>query len=110
MYRYDRYDQAIVDARVLAHALASERDPVAALAAYDAARRPQMNEVILRNRRYGPEIVMQMAEERAPDGFSNIEDVIPRAELEAVALSFKRAAGFDAESLNARPSLTITRG
>ena len=46
--------QAIVDARVLAHALAGGRDPAAALAAYDEARRPQMNEVILRNRSYGP--------------------------------------------------------
>ncbi len=101
--------QAIVDARVLAHALASERDPAAALAAYDAARRPQMNEVILRNRRYGPEIVMQMAEDRAPDGFAAIADVIPRAELEAISLSFKRAAGFEPETLNSRPSLTVRR-
>ena len=52
---------------------------------------------------------MQMAEERAPQGFSAIEDVIPRAELEAIALSFKRAAGFDPESLNARPSLSVRR-
>jgi 5-methylphenazine-1-carboxylate 1-monooxygenase len=101
--------QAIVDARVLAHALGSERDPVKALAAYDAARRPQMNEVTLRNRQYGPEIVMQMAEERAPQGFAHIEDVIPRAELEQISLSFKRAAGFDPESLNTRPSLSIKR-
>jgi 5-methylphenazine-1-carboxylate 1-monooxygenase len=101
--------QAIVDARVLAHALHGERDPARALAAYDAARRPQMNEVILRNRRYGPEVVMQMAEERAPDGFASIDDVIPRAELEAIALSFKRAAGFDPETLNARPSLSVSR-
>ena len=98
--------QAIVDARVLAHALATERDPVTALAAYDAIRRPQMNEVILRNRQYGPEIVMQMAEDRAPGGFAGIEDVIPRRELEEIASSFKRAAGFDPETLNNRPSLS----
>jgi 5-methylphenazine-1-carboxylate 1-monooxygenase len=100
--------QAIVDARVLAHALASERDPRAALAAYEAERRPAMNEVILRNRAYGPEIVMQMAEDRAPGGFERIEDVIPRAELEDIAQSFKRAAGFDPETLNRRPSLSLT--
>jgi 2-polyprenyl-6-methoxyphenol hydroxylase-like FAD-dependent oxidoreductase len=100
--------QAIVDARVLAHALATEPDPVRALAAYDAIRRPQMNEVILRNRQYGPEIVMQMAEDRAPDGFSNIEDVIPRRELEDIAASFKRAAGFDPEILNSRASFSVS--
>jgi len=101
--------QAIVDARVLAHALATEPDPVKALAAYDAIRRPQMNEVILRNRQYGPEIVMQMAEDRAPNGFSHIEDVIPQRELEDIAASFKRAAGFDPATLNNRPSFDAKR-
>jgi hypothetical protein len=66
-----------------------------------------MNEIIQRNRNYGPEIVMQMAEERAPDGFQRIEDVIPRAELEAVAASFKAAAGFDPDTLNRQPSLSV---
>jgi 5-methylphenazine-1-carboxylate 1-monooxygenase len=97
--------QAVVDARVLAQALAAAADPVAALRAYEAARLPAMNDIILRNRAYGPEIVMQMAEERAPDGFARIEDVIPRAELEAIARSFKEAAGFDPAALNRRPSL-----
>jgi 5-methylphenazine-1-carboxylate 1-monooxygenase len=97
--------QAVVDARVLAAALASEPDPAAALMSYDAIRRPAMNEVILRNRQYGPEIVMQMAEDRAPQGFARIEDVIPRRELEEISESFKRAAGFDPETLNRRPSL-----
>ena len=96
--------QAVVDARVLAHALASTTDPEAALRDYDAIRRPAMNEVILRNRAYGPEIVMQMAEEREPGGFDRIEDVIPRAELEEIARSFKLAAGFDPERLNRQPS------
>ncbi len=99
--------QAVVDARVLAHALATGADPEAALADYEAIRLPAMNEVILRNRAYGPEIVMQMAEERAPDGFARIEDVIPRAELEEIARSFKTAAGFDPETLNRRPSLGL---
>lgn len=99
--------QAIVDARVLAHALASEASPEAALRAYEAIRLPAMNDVILRNRAYGPEIVMQMAEERAPRGFARIEDVIPRHELEEIARSFKVAAGFDPETLNRRPSLGL---
>ncbi|HZT52509.1 MAG TPA: flavin-dependent oxidoreductase [Stellaceae bacterium] len=101
--------QAIVDARVLAQALATEASPEAALRAYEAIRLPAMNEVILRNRAYGPEIVMQMAEERAPQGFARIEEVIPRAELEEVARSFKQAAGFDPETLNRRPSLSVRR-
>ena len=99
--------QAVVDARVLAKALATEPTPERALAAYEAARLPAMNEIIRRNREYGPEIVMQMAEERAPAGFDRIEDVIPRRELEEIARSFKVAAGFDPEGLNRRPSLGV---
>ena len=45
---------------------------------------------------------MQMAEDRAPGGFDNIEDVIPRAELEGIAAKYKHAAGFDKDSLNAK--------
>ncbi len=96
--------QAIVDARMLTAALLAERDPVAALAAYDAMRRPPMNDVTLRNRAFGPEAAMQLAEERAPQGFKNIEDVIPRAELEAISRGFQQAAGLDPSALNARPS------
>ena len=96
--------QGIVDARVLALALASTSDPMRALADYEAERRLVMNDVVQRNRELGPEIVMQMAEERAPDGFRNIEDVIARADLENIALEFKQAAGFDPDTVNRRPS------
>jgi hypothetical protein len=68
-----------------------------------------MNDVLLRNRQYGPEIVMQMAEDRAPGGFANIEEVIPRRELEEVSLSFKQAAGFDTNTVNTQPSLNVRR-
>jgi 5-methylphenazine-1-carboxylate 1-monooxygenase len=97
--------QAIIDARVLAQALAAAATPEQGLVDYEAIRRPVMNEIIERNRDYGPEIVMQMAEERAPQGFERIEDVIPRAELEEIARSFKLAAGFDPATLNRRLSL-----
>jgi len=36
----------------------------------------------VRNRKFGPAIVMELAEQRAPRGFDNIEDVITRRELE----------------------------
>jgi 5-methylphenazine-1-carboxylate 1-monooxygenase len=96
--------QAIVDARMVTAELLAQADPVAALARYDAVRRPQMNDVTLRNRAFGPEAAMQLAEERAPNGFSNIEDVIPRAELESISRSFQLAAGLDPAGLNNRPS------
>jgi hypothetical protein len=61
---------------------------------------------VLLNRGEGPEAVMNLAQERAPDGFAHVTDVIPQDELEAVADNYKKVAGFDREALNAKPSLT----
>ena len=96
--------QAIVDARVLTQALMATPDPLAALRHYDAIRRPAMNDITLRNRRLGPEAAMQIVEERAPNGFTRIEDVISREELEAISRSFHSAAGLDPNTVNNRPS------
>ncbi|HXC38339.1 MAG TPA: flavin-dependent oxidoreductase [Burkholderiales bacterium] len=91
--------QAILDAEELAAQFAAK--PVeAALEAYDEARRPATAAIVLANRQGGPDRVLQIAEERAPQGFARIEDVIPRAELEAIAQSYKRTAGFDREAVN----------
>jgi len=43
--------------------------------------------------------VMQIAEQRAPQGFADIDSVISRAEREEIALRYKRLAGFDRQSL-----------
>jgi hypothetical protein len=79
-------------------------NPLEALQRYDAHRRPVMNDITLRNRRFGPEAAMQLVEERAPDGFARVDDVISRADLEAITRSFSAAAGLDPESVNGRPS------
>jgi len=97
--------QAILDARVVARALATTDSVSAAFQKYEQERLPVMTEVTLRNRELGPEVVLHMAEQRAPDGFRDIEDIIPRKELEDISRNFKVAAGFDPATLNARPSL-----
>ncbi|RJG07373.1 flavin-dependent oxidoreductase [Noviherbaspirillum cavernae] len=97
--------QAILDARYLADCLTSEPDLLYALREYEAERLPRTAGIVLRNRMNGPEQVMQLAEERAPDGFANINDVIPQEQLEAISLRYKRLAGFDKDSLSApRPA------
>jgi hypothetical protein len=63
-----------------------------------------MNEITLRNRQLGPEAALQLAEERAPAGFDSIDEIIPRAELEAITASFAAAAGLDVEAVNGRSS------
>ena len=101
--------QAVVDARVLAFALAGAPAPERALEQYEAQRRPAMNAVTLRNRAFGPAIVMELAEQRAPEGFTTIEDVIARDELERISAAYKIEAGLDPAGLNRRPSLTVRR-
>jgi hypothetical protein len=57
------------------------------------------------NRRNGPEQVMQMVEERAPDGYKVVTDVLSQQELEDIAANYKRVAGFQVEGLNAKPPI-----
>jgi 5-methylphenazine-1-carboxylate 1-monooxygenase len=92
--------QAIIDAAVLARAL-SEDGAVGGLQRYEAERLPAMREVTLCNRRLGPEEMTQVVEERAPDGFADVEDVISRREMEELTASFSRTAGLDRDTLNA---------
>jgi hypothetical protein len=58
----------------------------------------------------GPERVMQLARERAPEGFADVLDVISSDELEDVAATYKRVAGFEAAILNERASWTPPPG
>jgi 2-polyprenyl-6-methoxyphenol hydroxylase-like FAD-dependent oxidoreductase len=97
--------QAILDARVLAREIQARGAVPEALAAYEAERRPATSRIVLANRRNGPEQVMQLVQQRAPGGFTRIEDVLTREELEDAASGYKRIAGFDKAELNARPPI-----
>lgn len=97
--------QGILDADALVRALAEHADPAAALRAYEAERLPATAKIVLANRGNGPEICMQLAEERAPDGFARIEDVFAEGELEAIAARYKAVAGFSREAVAAKVGL-----
>ena len=97
--------QGILDARVLAREIQRHGATEAALVAYEGERRPATARIVLANRGNGPEQVMQLVEQRAPDGFARIEDVLSREELEGTAAAYKRMAGFDRETLNTRPPI-----
>jgi 2-polyprenyl-6-methoxyphenol hydroxylase-like FAD-dependent oxidoreductase len=99
--------QAILDARVLARELALAPSVEAALAAYESLRRPATAAVVLANRGVGGEKCMELAEDRAPDGFDRIEDIFAHGELEELSSSYKRIAGFDPTTLNDRASLSV---
>ncbi|MFI7050735.1 flavin-dependent oxidoreductase [Streptosporangium canum] len=99
--------QAVIDARVLACELAVGRPPEQALNAYEERRRPVTTALCQANRGMGPEVVMKIAHERAPNGFTDIKNVIPMAERESIAAAYKRTAGFDPRLLNERPSYGV---
>src|ERR1019366_7496429 len=67
--------QGILDAAALVEAIVKEPDPVAALKQYEAARLDPTARLVQTNRQHGPEVIMQLAEERAPDGFKDVTSV-----------------------------------
>jgi 2-polyprenyl-6-methoxyphenol hydroxylase-like FAD-dependent oxidoreductase len=98
--------QAILDARVLTGCLSYYAgDPERGLVRYDEIRRGATAEIVLANRRQGPEAGMQLIEDRAPQGFARIQDVVNEAELSEISERYKQLAGFSVPELNARASL-----
>jgi 2-polyprenyl-6-methoxyphenol hydroxylase-like FAD-dependent oxidoreductase len=85
--------QAILDARCLADALATN-DIEPALQAYETERRPATSEIVLSNRNGGPERVIDLVASRAPGGFVDISDIADHATLEAVVRGYAALAGF----------------
>jgi 2-polyprenyl-6-methoxyphenol hydroxylase-like FAD-dependent oxidoreductase len=99
--------QGIIDARAFAWHLATAGGVEAALASYEAERRPATERIVLLNRAYGPDQVMELAEQRAPTPEHDLEALLPPAERQAIADAYKLAAGFDPATLNARRSYTV---
>ncbi|MEE1757100.1 FAD-dependent monooxygenase [Streptomyces sp. SP18CS02] len=92
--------QSVVDARALAHAMATHPGPAEALRAYEEARRPAMTELQLANRGLGPEAVINLAHQRAPGGFLDIDDVIPPRERREIAARYAGTGAFDPATVN----------
>jgi 2-polyprenyl-6-methoxyphenol hydroxylase-like FAD-dependent oxidoreductase len=87
--------QAIRDGSAIADALSAHSDPEEAFCTYERERRDVTNKIVVSNRGLGPEQVMQIVEDRAPDGFDNIEDVISRRELEEVSTRYRAVTWAD---------------
>src|SRR5262245_5926241 len=94
--------QSIRDASVLADALASVPDPIAALQVYEARRLEATVSVVRINRTNPSDAILREVHVRCGDKpFRRIEDVISREELVALSDGYKRVAGYDKESLRA---------
>jgi 2-polyprenyl-6-methoxyphenol hydroxylase-like FAD-dependent oxidoreductase len=102
--------QGIIDARALAFHLATAAGPDEGLARYEAERRPATSRIVLTNRANGPDQVMELAEQRAPNPEDDLDVALPMAERQAIAEAYKRVAGFDPRTLSARPSYRVASG
>jgi 2-polyprenyl-6-methoxyphenol hydroxylase-like FAD-dependent oxidoreductase len=92
--------QAILDARCLADCLSGSNPVPGAIAAYEDARRPPTTEIVHQNRRSGPEQVIDLVEERAPDGFEHLSDVASDEELRSIIKGYSTMAGFGKDQVN----------
>ena len=85
--------QAILDAVCLADLL-TKHDGPEALAAYEAERRLATTEIVHANRKGGPERVIDLVEERAPNGFDSLDDVATPEELTALVGAYQRTVSY----------------
>jgi 2-polyprenyl-6-methoxyphenol hydroxylase-like FAD-dependent oxidoreductase len=102
--------QAILDARILGRSIVQNGVSEAALIAYEDERRPATSRIVVANRGNGPDQIMQVVEEKCQGMFDVVTDVMSRQELEDHAARYKALAGFDRETLNARPPLITPAG
>jgi len=98
--------QAVLDAMALADELASADDVAAALRRYEETRLAPTAEIVRSNRRGGPEGVIDAVEGLAPDGFDDVEAVLPYADREAIVRGYAQKAGF---AVPGDPQATTTR-
>src|SRR6185312_4557148 len=92
--------QAILDARCLGDWLKRADHPMHALAAYEAERLPPTAQIVRMNRKGGPEGVIDAVEALAPEGFTNIEDVMSYAQRMAIVRGYANTAGFAQAQVN----------
>jgi 2-polyprenyl-6-methoxyphenol hydroxylase-like FAD-dependent oxidoreductase len=92
--------QAILDARCLADRLREADHVGQALWAYEQERLPMTAQIVQSNRSGGPEGVIDAVEQRAPDGFDNIDNVLSHEERKAIVRGYAAKAGFAKEQVN----------
>ena len=85
--------QAILDAKCVADALDRDLPLEAALDEYESQRRPMCADIVRLNRQEGLDAILDVVEERSPNGFAKLEDVIDPDEIKGIVKTYKKAAG-----------------
>src|SRR5881227_2861750 len=72
-------------------------NPLCALWAYEQERLPMTAQIVRMNRTGGPEGVIDAVEALAPEGFTNIDDVMSYEQRMAIVRGYASTAGFARE-------------
>lgn len=91
--------QAILDGEAITQELAVGDDPEAALKRYEERRLPPTARIVESNRRKGIDVMLDIVEQRAPQGFTDLESVLPSDELEKIVGDYKKLVTQDRETL-----------
>ncbi len=92
--------QALIDVRILADLLQQMNDPLAALKAYEEARKEPAYEVVRMNRAKPPDFIIDKVQSLTGDQpFKNLDDYITQDELREVSKQYQRVAGFRLEDV-----------
>ena len=91
--------QAIIDGEAITEELLAGSDPEASLQRYERRRLAPMARIVESNRRKGIDVMLDIVEQRAPQGFSNLETVLPAEELERIVGDYKKLVAQDRETL-----------
>jgi 2-polyprenyl-6-methoxyphenol hydroxylase-like FAD-dependent oxidoreductase len=91
--------QAIIDGEAITQELLAGGDPEVALQRFEKRRLPPMARIVESNRRKGIDIMLDIVEERAPQGFSDLDTVLPPQELEKIVADYKQLVAQDRETL-----------
>lgn len=85
--------QSVIDALSLARHLTAAENPEAGLSTYESERRPATRAIQIANRARGPEIVIDLAAQRAPDGFTDLDEIFAPGELDRIARRYALVSG-----------------
>lgn len=93
--------QSLIDARVLADALAAEHSVPDAFRSYEAQRRSAVNRIVLTNRHTPPDYINVKVEELVGDRpFDNLDRYISQDELKKISAAYRDVAGFTADRVH----------
>jgi 2-polyprenyl-6-methoxyphenol hydroxylase-like FAD-dependent oxidoreductase len=95
---------AVIDARVLALELSRGVSVPEGLQAYEKARIDKANAVVRACRDMAADRFLDVVADRAPDGFTDIADVLTAEELAELRDGWRRTTDMDVSALNSRPS------